>query len=126
MVTVRSGEPTPDPVVALWKDEHAVRIEVQPLSRLEVSELLGRRAARHGRRRHRPPAVRRHRGNALFLRELVDEGLASGALVDERGLWSWDGPLRPGVRLRDLIAERLGGLDDDERDALELVALGEP
>jgi hypothetical protein len=41
VVTVRSGEPTPDPVVALWKDELALRIEVQPLSRLEVSDLLG-------------------------------------------------------------------------------------
>jgi ATP/maltotriose-dependent transcriptional regulator MalT len=126
VVTVRSGEPTPDPVVALWKDELAVRVEVQPLSRTEVAALLG--AALGGTvdgvtARRLFDATR---GNALFLRELVAEGLSAGALVDHVGLWSWDGPLRPGVRLRDLVAERLGALDDDERDALELVALGEP
>jgi DNA-binding CsgD family transcriptional regulator/tetratricopeptide (TPR) repeat protein len=126
VVTVRSGEPTPDPVVALWKDEHAVRIEVQPLSRLEVSELLTATLCGtvDGGTARRLFDVTR--GNALFLRELVDEGVASGALIEEAGVWRWDGPLSPGVRLRDLIAERLGGLDDTERDALELVALGEP
>jgi DNA-binding CsgD family transcriptional regulator/tetratricopeptide (TPR) repeat protein len=126
VVTVRSGEPTPDPVVALWKDEQALRIEVQPLSRLEVSELLGAtlRGTVDGATARRLFDVTR--GNALFLRELVEEGIASGALSQEAGVWRWDGPLRPGVRLRDLIADRLGGLDDAERDALELVALGEP
>jgi DNA-binding CsgD family transcriptional regulator len=126
VVTVRSGAPTPDPIVALWKDEHAVRIEVQPLSRLEVSELLAAtlRGTVDGGTARRLFDVTR--GNALFLRELVDEGVASGALIEEAGVWRWDGPLSPGVRLRDLIAERLGGLDDTERDALELVALGEP
>jgi DNA-binding CsgD family transcriptional regulator len=126
VVTVRSGEPTPDPVVALWKDELAVRIEVQPLSRLEVSELLAAtlRGTVDGATLRRLFDVTR--GNALFLRELVDEGLATGALIQESGVWRWDGPLRPGVRLRDLIAERLGSLDETERDALELVALGEP
>jgi DNA-binding CsgD family transcriptional regulator/tetratricopeptide (TPR) repeat protein len=126
VVTVRSGEPTPDPVVALWKDEQALRIEVQPLSRLEVSELLGAtlRGTVDGATARRLFDVTR--GNALFLRELVDEGVASGALAEDAGVWRWHGPLRPGVRLRDLIAERLGALDEAERDALELVALGEP
>jgi ATP/maltotriose-dependent transcriptional regulator MalT len=126
VVTVRSGEPTPDPVVALWKDELALRVEVQPLSRTEVAALLG--AVLGGA----VDGVTARRlfdmtsGNTLFLRELVAEGLSTGALVERAGLWSWDGPLRPGVRLRDLVAARLGTLDDDVRDALELVALGEP
>ncbi|MGH9259580.1 MAG: hypothetical protein ACRD08_06720, partial [Acidimicrobiales bacterium] len=126
VVTVRSGEPTPDPVVALWKDELALRVEVQPLSRTEVAALLG---AALGGTVDGATARRLFdvtRGNALVLRELVAEGLSAGALVERTGLWSWDGPLRPGVRLRDLVAGRLGALDDDERDALELVALGEP
>jgi DNA-binding CsgD family transcriptional regulator/tetratricopeptide (TPR) repeat protein/type II secretory pathway predicted ATPase ExeA len=126
VVTVRSGEPTPDPVVALWKDELALRVEVQPLSRTEVAALLG---AALGGTVDGATARRLFnvtRGNALFLRELVAEGLSAGALVERTGLWSWDGPLRPGVRLRDLVAGRLGALDDDESDALELVALGEP
>ncbi len=126
VATVRSGEPTPDPVVALWKDELAPRIEVQPLSALEVAELLGDALGGtvDGATIRRLFEVTR--GNALFLRELVAGGLSAGALVQRAGVWSWQGRLRPGVRLRDLVAERVGALDEKERDALELLAIGEP
>jgi DNA-binding CsgD family transcriptional regulator len=126
VATVRSGEPTPDPIVALWKDDLALRVEVQPLSRVEVADLLRRTLGStvDGATAQRLFDVTR--GNVLFLRELVDAGRSSGALVERAGVWVWDGPLRPGVPLRDLIADRLGALDDDERDALELLAVGEP
>jgi predicted ATPase len=111
VATVRSGEPTPDPVVALWKDELAVRIELQPLSGAEVAELLsetlsGTVDAATSRRLFEVT-----RGNVLFLREMVASGLSSGALVERAGVWWWEGPLRPGVALRDLIADRVGALD---------------
>src|SRR5690606_30762368 len=40
LVTVRSGEPAPDPVVALWKDGLAERIELGGLSPESIDELL--------------------------------------------------------------------------------------
>ena len=49
-------------------------------------------------------------GNALFLRELIDGGLESGALTDRFGLWRLDGPLLGSPRLQDLIGQRLAGL----------------
>src|SRR5918995_3526802 len=111
VATVRSGEPTPDPVVALWKDELALRIEVQPLSGAEVAQLLAETLGGtvDGATARRLFEVTR--GNVLFLRELVANGLSSGALVENAGVWSWEGRLRPGVRLRDLVAERVGALD---------------
>jgi len=126
VATVRSGEPTPDPIVALWKDDLAVRVEVQPLSRGEVADLLARTLGGtvDGGTARRLFEVTR--GNVLFLRELVATGLASDGLVERAGVWGWEGPLRPGVALRDLIAGRLGALDEAERDALELLAVGEP
>ena len=126
VATVRSGEPTPDPIVALWKDDLALRVEVQPLSRAEVADLLGRTLGGtvDGATARRLFDVTR--GNVLFLRELVAGGLSSDALVERSGVWCWEGPLRPGVPLRDLIADRLGALDEAERDALELLAVGEP
>jgi DNA-binding CsgD family transcriptional regulator len=126
VATVRSGEPTPDPIVALWKDDLALRVEVQPLSRAEVADLLGRTLGGtvDGGTARRLFEVTR--GNVLFLRELVASGLASDGLVERAGVWCWEGPLRPGVALRDLIASRLGALDDAERDALDLLAVGEP
>ena len=126
VATVRTGEPTPDPIVALWKDDLALRIEVQALSGTEVADLLARTlggTVDGGTVRRLFEATR---GNVLFLRELVTSGLTSGALVEQAGVWRWSGPLRPGVPLRDLIADRLGALDEAERDALELLAVGEP
>jgi DNA-binding CsgD family transcriptional regulator/tetratricopeptide (TPR) repeat protein/type II secretory pathway predicted ATPase ExeA len=126
VATVRSGEPTPDPIVALWKDDLALRIEVQPLSRIEVAQLLEQTLGGtvDGATARRLFDVTR--GNVLFLRELVAAGRSSDALVERAGVWCWDGPLRPGVPLRELIADRLGALDEAERDALELLAVGEP
>src|SRR6185436_17978408 len=65
-------------------------------------------------------------GNALFLRELIDGGLESGALTDRFGLWRLDGPLLGSPRLQDLIGQRLAGLPSDQLEALQLVALGDP
>ena len=41
VATVRSGEAAPDPVVALWKDGSAERIEVGVLDDAAIEELLG-------------------------------------------------------------------------------------
>src|SRR5262249_45415645 len=40
VLTTRGGGPVPDPILGLWKDDLAVRLELQPLSRAEVTELL--------------------------------------------------------------------------------------
>ena len=48
LATVRTGEPAPDPVVALWKDGLAERVEISGLQPESIDELLGRRARRTG------------------------------------------------------------------------------
>ncbi|HEX7167181.1 MAG TPA: hypothetical protein VF230_09395, partial [Acidimicrobiales bacterium] len=40
VATVRNGEPVPDPVIALWKDGHAERVEIEPLGEDECDRLL--------------------------------------------------------------------------------------
>ena len=62
----------------------------------------------------------------MFLRELVDGALGTGALAEAGGLWRLEGPLSPTVRLVELVALRLGDLSQSERSVLELLALGEP
>ena len=68
----------------------------------------------------------RSRGNPMFLRELVNGALETGALVEAGGLWRLQGALSPTVRLAELVALRLGDLSQSERSVLELLALGEP
>jgi len=126
VLTARSGESVPDPILGLWKDDLAVRVELQPLSRGEVSELLisvlGAPMDGAGLQRLWQLST----GNALFLRQLVVQGLESGSLRCDEDLWHWDGPFEAGQRLRDVVGSRIGSLDDMERDALEVLAVGEP
>ena len=41
-------------------------------------------------------------------------------------MWRWRGRLEPSERLHNLVAMRMGTLNDAERAALELVAVGQP
>ena len=62
----------------------------------------------------------------LFLRVLIQQGLADGALNDSGGLWRWHGPTAIGPSLRELIGTRLDRLSDEQRAAMEVVAIAEP
>jgi DNA-binding CsgD family transcriptional regulator len=126
VATVRSGKRCPDPIVALWKDLGAPRLELQKLSADETAELLervlegtlGMGVAQWG--------YGASEGHVLYLRELVKGALASGALAHEDGVWRLQS--RPGVppALADLMTAGLEGLTAEELDALRLLALGEP
>jgi DNA-binding CsgD family transcriptional regulator len=126
IATVRSEAPAPDPVVALWKDELAERIDVEPLSRSSIEAVLT--AALEG-----PVSAaalhelsERSAGNALYLRELVLAGVDSGALTNEDGIWRLSGRLEVSSRLVELIEARLAGVQDPDRKVLEALAFGEP
>lgn len=126
VATLRSGEPVPDAVTALWKDGLALRVDVPPLDEAGVGALLS--AALGG-----PPDTPTLRsfavqsgGNPLFLRELVLCAMDAGALHRENGIWQLTGPIRASSRLVELVEARLGSITDVERIALEAVAYGEP
>ncbi|GAA3622417.1 LuxR family transcriptional regulator [Nonomuraea rosea] len=126
LVTVGSGEPQPPPVAALWKDELLARIELPPLNGREVGLVLagalgGEVAAATVRHLARVSA-----GNVLYLREIVHAGRTTGRLAERDGQWRWQGELAVTTRLRELVGARIGHLDQDEREVLELVAFGEP
>lgn len=131
ILTARSGEPTPDAVTALWKDGHAVRIDLDALSEGDVDRLIDHDLAlgddgalldSGGREFLRRTAS----GNPLALRELLAAGRASGTLERRRGVWHWSGTLAAPAPVAELIAANLAGLSDHVRAAVELVACGEP
>jgi DNA-binding CsgD family transcriptional regulator len=126
VATVRSGERTPDPVVALWKDTLADRIEVGELDAAQIEELLVSVLSGPVDEASVRQLSDRCRGNPMFLREMVIGALDARALVEDGGLWRLDGDLRPTARLVELVALRLGDLTDQERTVLELLTVGEP
>lgn len=115
----------PDAVSVLWHNGVAERVEVPRLCTAEVglvlSEALGDRVAEATVQ----ALARASGGNPLYLRELCLHGLEDGSLQAGTGMWSWQGPIHAGTGLRQLLRERIGVVDADDRRALQLVAFAD-
>ncbi|WP_280236072.1 helix-turn-helix transcriptional regulator [Nocardia cyriacigeorgica] len=126
VLTARSHTSCPAAITALWKDRLIERIELQPLSESETRGLL--ETALGGQ--IESSSFRRlwdiTRGNTLFLRQLTADETAAGRLHRAGPVWVWEG--RPAVSpgLSELIAHRMGALDAELRDVLDMLALAEP
>jgi DNA-binding CsgD family transcriptional regulator len=126
VATVRTGEPAPDSVVALWKDGLARRLDLAALAPEATAELLGRALGGQVDGVTRQEVLRVTQGNPLYLRELVLGGLETGALRQVDGVWRWKGGLARVTRLAELVGARLDTLGATARATVELVAWGEP
>lgn len=126
LATVRTGEPAPDAVVALWKDGPAERLELGGLTRSSIESLLTAVLGGPVDPAALIELTERSQGNILFLRELVNGALDDGSLVGDDGIWRLRRELSPSARLVEIVEASFGELDDDERALLELVAHGEP
>ena len=124
--TGRAGQPGPDPMIVLWKDYGAARIELQPLDSEAIEDLLLAVLGGPVDTVSLRQLVERSLGDPLVLHELVVGALESGSLREEDGVWRLRGALAPTARLDDIVTKRLGALTEAERHAMELTALGEP
>lgn len=124
LTTTRTGDPVPPAVVALWKDVDAARLEVQPLSRDETTELvetaLGGRLETHTAR----VLWELSQGNPLFLRESTLAALRSGHLTRQRDVWTVDTDgLAPPTSLVELVTLRLRALSPVAGEAADTLAV---
>jgi hypothetical protein len=95
VLTVRAGEPVPEAVSRLWRDEQVRRVEIQPLTRAATEDLLRVVLGGPIDSGSTSRLWSLTRGNALFLRHLVDGELESGRLCLVDGLWCWQSaPMR--------------------------------
>jgi DNA-binding CsgD family transcriptional regulator len=126
LASVRTPGSAPDPVTALWKEGLAERIDLDILTEEEVRDVvagvLGGPMAGAGVRR----LWQASGGNALCVRELLIGAVGSGALANDRGVWTLRLPLTAPDRLVELVTARLEGLAPDTFAVLELLAAGEP
>jgi tetratricopeptide (TPR) repeat protein len=126
IVTVRTGEPVPDPVTRLWKDELVVRVELGPLDASEVARVLTRALEGPVDGGTVQALWNASGGNPLYLRELVTAAREEGALRELSGIWHLAGALPTSARLSELVGTRLAGLEEPAREAVEMVSLAEP
>ncbi len=123
--TLRTGDRAPEPVTALWKDALVERIDLDPLGRSEVDDLIDRVLDGPVDAAARRTLWELTLGSPLMFRELMRASLESGVLRQVDGLWRSVQPPRS-ARLDELIGARLAALEPDAFDVAELVALGEP
>ncbi len=126
IATVRSAAAVPAPVLALWTDGLAERIELDALAEGQVEELLESVLGGPLDVATRRLLFQRSAGNVLYLRELVLAALGTGVLHQDGGLWRIRGRLPASARLVELVETRLSVLRDEDRRAVELLTVGEP
>ena len=126
VATVRSGEPCPDAIVALWKDGGAQRLELERLSDEAVRTLVEAALGGPVQEEAQRWVLDRSQGNPLYVRELVLGAVDGGGLVADRGLWRLAGAPSVAASLVELVGGRIDELTGEQRAPVELLALAEP
>ncbi|MGO9104258.1 MAG: LuxR C-terminal-related transcriptional regulator [Mycobacterium sp.] len=126
ILTIRDGEPVAAAVQEIWQVGQFDRLDLQPLSLDETTTLLSATLAGPVD----PGAAQRlwklTRGNVLYLRNIVEQEVADGRIVQRHGYWRWLGdPVMP-PGLVELIESRIGALPAPVSDVIDALAVGEP
>lgn len=126
VATVRDDQPPDDAITTLWKDAGAVRIDLTTIDEAQAGVVLEHALSGPVGLGLRRWAFRRSAGNLLFLHELITDGLATGAIDYRDGAWQVQRDAGPGRALSEMVLQRLRGLDAPEREAIELLSIGQP
>ncbi len=126
ILTLLDGEPVPAAVREISDAGRFDRLDLQPLDPGDTEKLLS--AALNSA--VDPEAVRRMwnltHGNALYLRNIVEQEVSDGRLVKQQGFVRWLGdPILP-RGLVALIESRTGTLPEPVSDVIDTLAVGEP
>ena len=126
LATVLAGEPCPDAITALWKDDGARRLELSTLTVEDVRALIEAVLEDPIEEEALRWVTEVSGGNVLYVRELVNGAIEAETLVRDDSFWRLEGRPAAPRSLIDLVAVSMVGLERLERDTIELLALGEP
>lgn len=126
VLTVRDGVTVPAAVGEIWRGGEFDRLELGSLSLDATAELLSVTLGGP----MDPNAAERlwtlTRGNALYLRTIVEREVADGRLDKRLGHWQWTGEPVVAADLAELIESRIGDLPAPVADVIDALAVGEP
>jgi ATP/maltotriose-dependent transcriptional regulator MalT len=126
IATARAGEPIPDLVTGLWRDGRVERVDLEDLTRTQLDTLLHLALGSPIEAGAGRALWEASRGNPLYVRELVLGAVETGALHMRAGVWQLERKLPSTSRLVELVQQRIGGLTDEARSVVELLALCQP
>ena len=120
-----AGRPTPLIAEAL-STSGVLRIDLEPLSRTAVDELVGEALGDDVNRSVRDELWRLTQGNSLYVTELLSdpESLGTGSVWGSG--WQLTGTVKVPRSLIDVVSTRIGDLPENTADVVDLVALAEP
>jgi DNA-binding NarL/FixJ family response regulator len=126
VVTLRFGEPAPDTVTALWKDDHLPRLDLSPLDVAETTSLVARVLGGPVETASAHRMWTLTQGSPLFLRHLLAGEVSAGRFTASSGIWRWTSEPAISPELASLLEHEMGGLAAGVQDVVDLVALSEP
>jgi DNA-binding NarL/FixJ family response regulator len=126
ILTIRSGETPPDAITAIWKDQHLERIELQPLSLPEVTDLVEHVLDGAVDSFSTQRLWQYTQGNALYLRHLLENEVHTGRMTQRSGVWLWDGQPKLSPTLAELLEARISRVPRSARDVIDALAVAEP
>ena len=126
VVTLRTGEPVPELVTALWKDDLVPRLDVSPLDAVATTALVARVLGGpvDSASAHRLWTLTQ--GSPLFLRHLLTWEVSEGRFTAASGIWRWTSAPSISPELTSLLEREIGGLPAGVQDVVDLVTLAEP
>jgi hypothetical protein len=126
VLTVRDGDPISAATQEIWRIGQFDRLDLRPLSRDESTVLLSETLDGDVDLEAAQRLWRLTRGNVLYLRNIVEQEVAEGRLVQRDGYWRWIGePVVP-PSLAQTIEARIGSLATPVGDVIDALAVGEP
>jgi DNA-binding NarL/FixJ family response regulator len=121
--TLRVGDPAPDAVTALWKDDLVERIDLVPLDLGESAELAEQLVGGPIDSDTRARLWTWTEGSPLLLTEIVEHARRQGNWRQVAGLWRLEDAPVQSPRLAGLLDERVAGFPPAVADLIDAVAL---
>ncbi|MDR7081309.1 DNA-binding CsgD family transcriptional regulator/type II secretory pathway predicted ATPase ExeA [Arthrobacter ginsengisoli] len=117
----------PEPLLQLWFEGIAERLDLRPLTQQQTAEILERTLGSQILPNVAEILWEASEGNPLLLNGLIDDAKNDGSLLQRNGVWLLARTLNShGDRLKDVVRRQLLRRSPDERQALNLIALAEP
>lgn len=126
ILTLREGESIPDAVREIWTAGRFERLDLQPLSLNETAGLLSATLTGSVDADAAQRLWKLTRGNALYLRSIVEHELAEGRMVLRRDQWCWIGEPTIPPSLAGFLEPRIGSLPGPVGDVIDVLAVAEP
>jgi len=126
VLTVRDGEPVPFALQEIWASTPFDRLDIQPLSLDETAAALSASLAGPVEPSSAQRLWQLTGGNALYLRNIVEQEVADGRLAQQRDTWHWSGDPALSPDLIGLVESRIGTLSGPVGDVIDILAVAEP